>query len=117
MTFEDLKALLKSHNELSDVRELLKSGRFELDVWKAGASENSGTIKLMIRPVDKNSIEVTKLPFRLVKYLCETALSIGPELVKASHERSRQDVLEKCQEYVDINPDQKARVREITEEI
>jgi hypothetical protein len=117
MTFEDLKCVLKAHQELSSVRELLKSGEFELDVWGAGSTENSGTIKVMIRSKDKMSVEMTKLPFRLLKYLCKSAHSIGAELVKASHERSRQSVLRKCGEYVKNNPEMQERVKQLLEEL
>jgi hypothetical protein len=117
MTFEDLKCVLKAHRELSDVRELLKSGEHEMDIWKDGSTVTSGTIKLMIRPTDKMSVEITKFPVRLLKYLCEIALEEGAEKVKKAHGRSRQDVLNKGEEYVKNNPEMQERVKQLLEEL
>ena len=74
-TFEDLKAMINFHNEIKDVNDLVKSGKYEIDVWEEGSTSGSVGIKLMIRKTGGVSVETTTFPRRLKTLMCNSSHS------------------------------------------
>lgn len=116
-----LHTMCREHKALSDVRGLLKEGKFKLDLWFGGSSSNSFDIKIatvnaQIAPNEKGSVEIVDMPNKLVNRLIEVANRSGSKMVKEAYEDDKQELKEYFSKYQVQNPEDAGFINDLINE-
>lgn len=94
----DTPSIVKFHEQIKDVRDLLKNSNYKLMITSPIIHSNYAQLNTFIKKDEHGSNEVPIMTPRLAKYLCKAAMRYGPDIVKLAYEMSKEDAIQELRE-------------------